>query len=834
MPRALWPRLRRKLLVLAGFLLVPPLLLVLSALLLRLVPRTPIAASYSSSTAVYDREHRLLRLTLSDDDKYRLWTPLPGIAQNLVAAMLLHEDRHFYRHFAVNPLALLRAIYVTYVSRERRVGGSTIPMQLARLHYRIKSRSLRGKASQVLHAIYLELRYPKAELLEAYLNLVPFGQNIEGVAAASQIYFGKPIGKLGLPEALTLAVIPQSPLRRGALVRGVESEAMADSPALASQALLRARGALYEKWLAAHPGEKRDEALMKLPITLRDTHDLPFRAPHFVDTVLTQTRGDVAPSSPRSSRATTTRAANEVITTLELPLQQLVEKQVKGYVARNRRIGITNAVAMLVDSRDMSVRAAVGSADFFNAAIEGQVNGFTARRSPGSTLKPFIYALGIDQGAIHPLTMLKDAQLAFGAYSPENFDGRFAGPLSAKEALVRSRNVPALTVAAKLTNPSFYAFLKSAGVSRLKSEEHYGLSLVLGGGEVTMEELAALYAMLANRGVLRPLRFRAGDPTTSGVRLLSEESSFMTTEMLKDNPRPGDAESNSLRFTIEPYRAAWKTGTSYGFRDAWTAGTIGPYVLVVWIGNFSGEGNPAFVGVGAAAPLFFAIGDALFARLRDLSEPPRPLPSNVARVPVCAVSGQIPSKFCPQKKNTWFIPGRSPIEVCQIHRPVLIDELTGKQICSASATGKNGQARGRMEVYEFWPSDLLRLFQQAGLPRRTPPPAVGPGCDLTAQSSQGQPPTITSPLRGVVYTLTEGSGRQDNDGDRRDSIALSAITDADASEVFWFVGGALVGRSKTGQPYLWKLPLTPGKYVIRAVDDHGRSDTRELQVARSH
>ena len=828
MLRAAWPRLRRWFLLAAAFFLLPPLLLALSGLVLRLLPRKPLSAAYSSSTAVYDRDHRLLRLTLSEDDKYRLWTPLRGISPNLVAAMLLHEDRHFYRHFAVNPLALLRAIYVTYVARERRVGGSTIPMQLARLHYRIKSRSLRGKASQVLHAIYLELRYPKAELLEAYLNLVPFGQNIEGVAAASQIYFGKPCTGLGLPEALTLAVIPQSPARRGALVRGTDADAVADSPALANQALLRARSGLYEKWLAAHPGERRDEALMKLPITLRDTHDLPFRAPHLVDALLAQARGDAG--SIGAGRKANPSGRNELVTTLDLPLQTLVEKQIKGYVARNRRIGITNAVAMLVDSRDMSVRAAVGSADFFNAPIEGQVNGFAARRSPGSTLKPFIYALGIDQGAIHPLTMLKDAQLAFGAYSPENFDGRFAGPVSAKEALVRSRNVPALTVAAKLTNPSFYAFLKSAGVSRLKSEEHYGLSLVLGGGEVTMEELAALYAMLANRGMLRPLRFRQSDPTGGGLRLLSEESSFMTIEMLKDNPRPGDAETNSLRFTIEPYRAAWKTGTSYGFRDAWTAGTLGPYVLIVWIGNFNGEGNPAFVGVTAAAPLFFAIGDALFARLRDLSEPPRPLPSNVARVPVCAVSGQIPSKFCPQKKNTWFIPGRSPIEVCQIHRPVLIDELTGKQMCSGS-TGKSG--RGRVEVYEFWPSDLLRLFQQAGLPRRTPPPAIGPGCDLTAQSSQGQPPSITSPLRGVVYTLTNGSGKVDNDGDRRDSIALSAITDADASEVFWFVGGSLIGRSKTGQPYLWKLPTSPGKYIIRAVDDHGRSDTRELQVARS-
>lgn len=830
---ARWRNALRKLLLLAALLLGPPLALALLAGILRLVPRTPLAASYSSSIAVRDREHRLLRLTLSDDDKYRLWTPLASTSPNLVAAMLLHEDRHFYRHFAVNPLALLRAVYVTYVARERRVGGSTIPMQLARLHYRIKSRSLRGKLSQVLHAIYLELRYPKQELLEAYLNLVPFGQNIEGVAAASQIYFGKSVAKLQLPEALTLAVIPQSPLRRGSVVReGDPSQAVNST---GTQALLRARAALYEKWLTAHPSEKRDDALVKLPISLRDTRELPFRAPHFVESVLAQARSDGAGQAQPPPRASPGHAAadrNDAITTLDLSLQQLVEKQIKGYVARNRRIGITNAVALLVDSRDVSVRAAVGSADFFDTAIEGQVSGLSARRSPGSTLKPFIFALGIDQGAIHPLTMLKDAQLAFGAYSPENFDGRFAGPLSAKDALVRSRNVPALTVAAKLTNPSFYAFLRSAGIARMKSEEHYGLSLVLGGGEVTMEELATLYAMLANRGLLRPLRTRKSDPIAPGLRLLSDESSFMTVEMLKDNPRPGEAETHSLRFTVEPYRAAWKTGTSYGFRDAWTAGIIGPYVLVVWIGNFSGEGNPAFVGVSAAAPLFFAIGDALYARLRDLSEPPRPLPSNLARVPVCAVSGQIPSKFCPHKKNTWFIPGRSPIDVCQIHRPVLIDELTGKQICGGA--GAAGKRRGRLEVYEFWPSDLLRLFQQAGLPRRTPPPAEGPGCDLTTQSSLGQAPNITSPLRGVVYTLTEGSGLRDNDGDKRDSIALTAITDADASEVFWFVGGTLAGRSKTGQPFLWKLPTTPGKYVIRAVDDHGRSDTRELTVARSH
>src|SRR5688572_9200008 len=195
-------------------LLAIPVLLGLGTAVLRVLPKRRLAATYSSSSAVYDKDRRLLRLTLSDDDKYRLWTPLKEISPTLVEATLLHEDRHFYRHFAINPVALLRGIYVTYLSGARRVGGSTISMQVARLHYRIPSRTLRGKLQQILRAVYLEMRHPKDELLEAYLNLVPFGKNIEGVGAASLIYFGKPVRKLQLFEALTLAVIPQSPMRR--------------------------------------------------------------------------------------------------------------------------------------------------------------------------------------------------------------------------------------------------------------------------------------------------------------------------------------------------------------------------------------------------------------------------------------------------------------------------------------------------------------------------------------------------------------------------------------------------------------------------------------------
>ncbi|HNK45811.1 MAG TPA: penicillin-binding protein 1C [Pseudomonadota bacterium] len=772
------PRLPR----LLRWLLAVIAVVLLTGIVLRLVPAKPLSFGLPLSTAVYDKDKRLLRLTLADDEQYRLWVPLSDISPQLVEAVLLHEDRHFYHHFAVNPVALSRALWTTYVSRERRVGGSTISMQVARMKYHLYSRSAGGKLRQIGRALWLELRYSKAEILEAYLNLVPVGKNIQGVGAASFVYFGKPPSKLQLGEALTLAVIPQSPARRA-------------PDRDDSQALQTARAALFQKWVRRHPSAQHDADLIKLKLSLRSPHDLPFRAPHLVDSLLT--------GKP---------SGTHIETTIDLPVQSIIERQIHSYIERQKRIGIENAAAMLVDTRDMSVRAVVGSAGYFRESILGQVNGTLAKRSPGSTLKPFIYGLAIDQGVLHPQTMLKDSQLSFGAYSPENFDGKFAGPLSAQEALVRSRNVPALWVASKLSNPTLYEFLKTSGVSRLKSESHYGLALVLGGAEVTMEELAMLYAVLPGGGLLRPLRYQKTDPQTAGVRVLSAEASFVTLEMLKENPRPEDTLLTRSLLGID--RVAWKTGTSYGFHDAWTAGVIGPYVLVVWLGNFNGDSNPAFVGVTAAAPLYFSIIDALRQRLHDMQEPSSTRPPNLKRVAVCAISGQMPGRYCKQTKNTWFVPGRSPIDTCEVHRPVEIDTHTGLRACP----GQAGQIRS--EVYEFWPSDLLRLFRIAGLPRRTPPPYV-PGCNLAQVGQHGMAPKITSPLRGVVYTLRPGL-------DLHDTIGLTSTTDADVGEVFWFANDKLLGKSRPSIPLLWRPQA--GQYVVRVVDDQGRADSRQVLV----
>jgi penicillin-binding protein 1C len=255
---------------------------------------------------------------------------------------------------------------------------------------------------------------------------------------------------------------------------------------------------------------------------------------------------------------------------------------------------------------------------------------------------------------------------------------------------------------------------------------------------------------------------------------------------------------------------AWKTGTSWGFRDAWSAGVVGPYVLVVWIGNFDGQGNPAFVGVDAAAPLFFRIADAL-----NLARPAESLPSmapppGVARIAVCSGSGDLPNADCPHTVDTWYIPGKSPIRVSQLHRAIAIDTQTGRATCPPYS------ATTRFEVFEFWSSDMLTLFREAGMPRRTPPPL--PDC---ASDDRTEPPRIASPLRNVSYAL----GRRS-----REEIALDASVAGDVRRVFWFDGRAFLGVRNIADGALPWRPADPGLHLLRVVDDHGRSAERDVDV----
>jgi penicillin-binding protein 1C len=281
--------------------------------------------------------------------------------------------------------------------------------------------------------------------------------------------------------------------------------------------------------------------------------------------------------------------------------------------------------------------------------------------------------------------------------------------------------------------------------------------------------------------------------------------------MLRDNPRPdrgGRAPAANARPEIP-----WKTGTSFGFRDAWALGLVGPYVLGVWIGNFDGTPNPAFVGRDAAGPLFFAIADAL-GSVRDTREVPPSPGLSLVRAEVCALSGAIPGAWCPSRKQAWFIPGRSPIAPCTVHREVAIESASGLRACPGETESV------RHEVYEFWPSDLLALFRSAGIARRTPP-AFAPRCGQDGLAAvAGERLRIESPQARVAYLLRDG---------RDDAIPLAAIADADARRIHWFVDDAYVGETKPGSTLFWRA--RPGHFVARAVDDLGRSETRHFEVA---
>ncbi|MCS3431747.1 penicillin-binding protein 1C [Klebsiella sp. BIGb0407] len=762
-------------------------LLALLVLGCRLWPHPPLSEGQPFSSVYYDQQGVLMRITLANDDRYRLWTPLEEISPLVIKGLLLHEDRWFYFNPGFNPFSLMRGFWQSYVMGGTMQGGSTIAMQLARMHWHLNTRTPSGKVMQILRAIQLELSYSKHDILEAYLNYAPFGRNIESIGAASLIYFNKSSQDLTLPEALTLAVLPQSPSYRMSAKTG--------EPGVK---LVQARNRLFARWQKYTPTDSSQTALFSLPLVLRQPEQMPYIAPHFIEQLRQQTRQLV-------------QTQNRTDTTLDARLQRLIERQVNAFITRNNSRGIKNAAVLLVDTRDMGVRSLVGSADYYNRTIQGQVNGTNAKRSPGSALKPFIYALGMEQGVLHPMTVLRDVPSAFGAYAPENFDRRFLGPVTATDALNFSRNIPAVYIASQLRQPTFYQFLRLSGVAEMSSENHYGLSLVLGGGEITMQELAKLYALLANRGVLQPLRMKKNDLAPEApVRLLSEEASFITLDMLRQHRRPGD----TLAQRSSSLPVYWKTGTSWGFRDAWSVGIFGPYVLVVWEGNFDGKGNNALVGAEAAAPLFFNIIDSIIASYPGLQEPRHPFPKQLKREEICLASGDLPTPWCQQKGKTWFIPGKSPIKVDTVYRPVRLDNNTGEVACSPYEENET-----RIEVFEFWPSDLANVFAQAGLPKRKPPVSQ---CADSGIEMSGNPPRITSPLRNTVYTL-----RQSQQG--RDKISFNAITDADSKTVYWFVDDIYLGSSASKSVIDWR-PNNNGQYRIRAVDDRGRADSRLVRI----
>lgn len=733
-------------------------------------PRPTLLENVQFGKAIVDSEGQLMRLTLAADEKYRLYAPLGEISQFAVQGTLLYEDRHFYSHPGINVIAMLRA-FASNLTSARKMGASTITMQVARMGMKLDSSTISGKLRQIFRALVLERHYTKSDLLEAYFNLAPYGGNIEGIEAAARIYFGQSAARLTEAEALALAVIPQNPAGRNPV---------------AGKRFAEGRERL---WRTLHPGGQLP------PLHAASPAELPFVAPHLTMELAGR------------------QESGEIRTVIRKASQNLLENRIRGFVERGRQVGVNNAAAMLVDCASMEVVALAGSASFHNSSIQGQIDGTRAPRSPGSTLKPFIYGLALDQGLIHAMSLLADAPKSFGGYDPQNFDLGFTGPVHAAQALRNSRNLPAINLSEQLAGPGLYGFLRNAGISLPRDADYYGLALALGGAEISMRELASLYAMLANRGIWQPLRFTVDGKAEFSRRLLSPEAAWLVLRMLV-------REDSQVISRGRKIPLIYKTGTSNGLRDAWTCGIVGQYALLVWVGNFNNAANPLFVGAKTALPLFEEIAQALALseKLIDpLSDPPPEL--NVAQTEYCASTGDFELAHCPVKGQTWIIPGVSPVRSKGILRPVRIDKATGLRLC------ENLPGRDSEEVWmEFWPTEMLRIFRQTGLSKPAPPD-WHPACAGFEERQAGKPPTIILPKKNIAYQRPLRS--------QSFSVPLMASADADIKKIFWYANNEFLGESAPGETIFWETTGT-GSKMIHAVDEAGRGVFQKCEIEVAH
>ncbi len=588
-------------------------------------------ARIPASVVLTDRQGEPLRIRLGVDDLDCRLGYEPAPEHWIVKALVAAEDRRFWSHPGVDVLAIARAIGQNLFFGRRISGASTLSTQVIRLA-EPRRRTLLTKVIEAFHALQMERRYGKREILAQYLNRAPFGGNIVGIEAAARRYFGKGAAQLSLAEAALLAGLPQSPSRL--------------RPDRHPERAKQRQAYVLERMAACGFITAREQAAAwAQPVPTRP-EKYPFRAPHFCDWV-----GVPSPGGANST----------VRTTLDGDLQRRAE----GILRRHLRDGEAEGGAVVVlDVKTGSVRALAGSPDYFDARRAGQVNGAVAPRAAGSTLKPFAYALAIDRGLVTPATMLTDIPLRFRDYDPRNFSAEFRGLVSVRDALVLSLNLPAIDVERRAGQERFHATLRDLGFATVsKPPEHYGLGLVLGNAEVRLLDLANAYACLARGGGWAPVRFVESEALPALKPVFSPEACWLVADMLSGEERAMDTTGHAADVRLPPM--AWKTGTSAGLRDAWTVAWNPEFVIGVWVGNPDGSSSDELVGRQTATPIAWD----LFRRLYpDNAGPWFARPAGVEIREVCAVSGCVPGPHCAHRIEDWSLAQVSRHEPCPVHR----------------------------------------------------------------------------------------------------------------------------------------------------------------------
>jgi penicillin-binding protein 1C len=646
----------------------------------RLLPPPSLKRFSETSQLVLDSNGSLLRAFLTSDQKWRLGAQAADVPKLYLDLLIAYEDRRFFAHSGIDRWALFRSVWQLVRHGRAVSGGSTLSMQVARLLLQ-DTHGIGAKIRQLIAARQLERRYTKAQILSMYLTLAPFGGNIEGIRAASLIYFEKEPKSLSDAEASMLIAVPQAPEAR--------------RPDLWIGKTLSARRRVIERAQAAGVlTETQAGAIGSSPIKA-SRNGMIFLASHAAEI---------------AHRRFPDRPA--VRTTLDASLQAGVEQIARDF-AREDLAHVSMAI-LVVRNRDMAVRAYLSGSSFFSEANAGQVDLITAIRSPGSALKPFIYGLAFEKLVAHPLTIVFDAPTRFGAYEPKNFSEEYQGEVTVRDALIRSVNTTAVTILSKVGPDRFMTRLHQAGVD-LKVEGtdlDAGLAIALGGCGTSLWDLSRLYAALANRGQIRDLKLFDGDALAPPAKLLTPEAAWAVTDILADALPPDG-------FTQKPTtgggrRIAYKTGTSYNFRDAWAAGFDRLHTVIVWTGRPDGAPNPGATGRHAAAPALFQVFDLL-------PEPEADVAGTAPPGTILSQRNNLPERL----ERLSMQPAYAPSQPLKITFPPEGSRLILGTEADGSPSAVAVQVKGGTSPYLFYVNDVLVAQTSDRSSLRWKPPGKG-------------------------------------------------------------------------------------------------------------
>jgi penicillin-binding protein 1C len=706
---------------------------------------------------------------------------------DLVRALIALEDRRFWWHPGVDPVSVARAVVSNARAGSVISGGSTVHMQVIRL-VEPRPRTMASKVVEALRAIQLAIRRSRSEVLGYWLTRASYGGNLEGAHAAAWAYFGHDASALSPDEISVLVAVPQRPGDRSPRPDHVD-------------ALRAARDRAATRLRAAGVFSAEDEAAARAAPLPDEARRLPRLAPHAAARLLDASD---APVVHATLDAATQRA-----------LERLVAERRAGLVSRD----IFNGAIVVIDHERGEVRGLVGSLDFWDADHGGQIAAFDVPRSPGSTLKPLLYGLEADAGRLTPSRLLIDVPVRYAGYVPENFDRQVQGVVRAQDALTASLNLPFVRMLADHGVDPFLGVLRRLGVRSLDPRPgHYGVSLIVGGVEITPMEVAAVYATMARGGT--PVRLRLAADADQARRpapeppIWSSGANFLVERALMQRDRP-----DQPRIGDEPPAIAWKTGTSFAHRDAWAAGWSRALTAVVWLGNLDQRSSSALVGSTAAAPLLFDV----FAALEVGATPVRPDPesrvyvdgrtpgADLGLVEVCAMSGHVPGPACPQTRRELALMARVPIDLCPYHQRVEIDVATKQRVRPDCRSGPVV-----VEDVVVWPAEVRRWVSDVWFDAPSAP-ELSVACAVTG----GPAPIITSPPVNEVRLLVRGLPADAQE------VPLEAIADASA-RLSWFVDGVFVGSAASDEAVFWTP--TVGVHVIAVHDQHGRTAQRTIEV----